>query len=600
MFIKNLTVSTSNEIIRNIPFRKGINLIIDESSKQITGNNVGKTTVLKLIDFCLGGSPRNIYLDPENKKQEYLLVKDFLIKNQVLITLILSEDLDVKNSREIKIERNFLSRSKIVRKINNESLSEEDFNLRLLNIFFPGHYAEKPTFRQIISHNIRYKDESLNNTLKTLDHYTTDAEYETLYLYLFGCDFSKGNLKQEILLKLKEEANFKSRLEKNQTKTAYEVALSLINNRIDELNKIKANFNLNENFESDLENFNKLKYQINLLSSEITKLEIRYSLIIEAEEDLKSTRTSIDLQQLELIYKQATSYTSNIQKTFNELVIYHNQMLDEKIRFIKKELPSLIILIEQKKSELKKRLNEEKELSSRISKSDSFEELENLIIELKKRLNEEKELSSRISKSDSFEELENLIIELNENFRKKGEYENTINQLEEVEKNIKDYDTQLNTIEAELFSDDFESVVKTQLSKFNKFFSSISKILYNEEYAVKHDIIYNKYNQRLYKFSSFNANLSSGKKQGEITCFDIAFTLFADSEQIPCLHFLLNDKKELVHDNQLVKIANLVNEKNIQFVASILRDKLPKELDKEEFFIVKLSQNEKLFKIEKK
>ena len=84
------------------------------------------------------------------------------------------------------------------------------------------------------------------------------------------------------------------------------------------------------------------------------------------------------------------------------------------------------------------------------------------------------------------------------------------------------------------------------------------------------------------------------------TCFDIAFTLFADSEQIPCLHFLLNDKKELVHDNQLVKIANLVNEKNIQFVASILRDKLPKELDKEEFFIVKLSQNEKLFKIEKK
>lgn len=293
-------------------------------------------------------------------------------------------------------------------------------------------------------------------------------------------------------------------------------------------------------------------------------------MIIEAEEDLKSTRTSIDLQQLELIYKQATSYTSNIQKTFNELVIYHNQMLDEKIRFIKKELPSLIILIEQKKSELKKRLNEEKELSSRISKSDSFEELEN------------------------------LIIELNENFRKKGEYENTINQLEEVEKNIKDYDTQLNTIEAELFSDDFESVVKTQLSKFNKFFSSISKILYNEEYAVKHDIIYNKYNQRLYKFSSFNANLSSGKKQGEITCFDIAFTLFADSEQIPCLHFLLNDKKELVHDNQLVKIANLVNEKNIQFVASILRDKLPKELDKEEFFIVKLSQNEKLFKIEKK
>ena len=57
---------------------------------------------------------------------------------------------------------------------------------------------------------------------------------------------------------------FKSRLEYNQTKNAYEVALSLVNNRIEELNKIKASFNLNENFEKDLQNFNKLKYKINI------------------------------------------------------------------------------------------------------------------------------------------------------------------------------------------------------------------------------------------------------------------------------------------------------------------------------------------------
>ncbi len=64
------------------------------------------------------------------------------------------------------------------------------------------------------------------------------------------------------------------------------------------------------------------------------------------------------------------------------------------------------------------------------------------------------------------------------------------------------------------------------------------------------------------------------------------------------MHFLLNDKKELMHDNQLVKISELVNRSNIQFVASILKDKLPPELDKEEFFIVKLSDDDKLFRIE--
>jgi hypothetical protein len=118
-----------------------------------------------------------------------------------------------------------------------------------------------------------------------------------------------------------------------------------------------------------------------------------------------------------------------------------------------------------------------------------------------------------------------------------------------------------------------------------------------EQYAVKYDIITNKKGQRLYKFSAFNANMSSGKKQGEISCFDIAYTLFADEENIPCLHFLLNDKKELMHDNQLVKISEFVNRNNIQFVASILKDKLPLEINKEEYFVVKLSQKDKLFRI---
>ena len=84
--------------------------------------------------------------------------------------------------------------------------------------------------------------------------------------------------------------------------------------------------------------------------------------------------------------------------------------------------------------------------------------------------------------------------------------------------------------------------------------------------------------------SSGSLNFSSGKKQGEISCFDIAYTLFADEENIPCMHFLLNDKKELMHDNQLVKIANFVRAKGMQFVASILKDKLPDELNRQDFF----------------
>ena len=122
--------------------------------------------------------------------------------------------------------------------------------------------------------------------------------------------------------------------------------------------------------------------------------------------------------------------------------------------------------------------------------------------------------------------------------------------------------------------------------------------LYGEKYALKVDTKTVK-GRRLYEFTAFNTNFSSGKKQGEISCFDIAYTLFADEENIPCMHFLLNDKKELMHDNQLLKIANLVNARGIQFVASILKDKLPEELNKDEYVVLKLSQDDKLFRIER-
>ena len=252
MFLKSLTISSPTKIIREIRFRMGINLIIDESEGQITGNSIGKTTVLKLIDFCLGANPKIIYEDPESRKDIYKLVKDFLVENNVLITLCITENLDDENAQIAIIERNFLSRNKIIRKINGENYTEDEFEPKLTELFFPDHTAQKPTFRQIISHNIRYKDLNISNTLKTLDKYTSDAEYETLHLFLLGCEFTKGNNKQEILQKIKQEDTFKNRLEKIQTKSAYEAALSLIETETETLNKKKANLNINEYFEIDL------------------------------------------------------------------------------------------------------------------------------------------------------------------------------------------------------------------------------------------------------------------------------------------------------------------------------------------------------------
>lgn len=572
MFIEKLKISTKDATIREMNFHIGMNLIIDNTpltaDLKSTGNNVGKTTVLKLIYFCLGGEGKDIYTDEENKNKVYEDVKSFLINQEVLVTLTLTNGFNIENKKQLVIERNFLSGKNAIRKINGESILKKDFENELLVKIFPEHKNEKPSFKQIISHNIRYKDNSINKTLKTLDSFTSDVEYETLYLYLLGCGFDSGAKKQVLTNKIKQETAYKERIEKKQKKNSYEVALAILEDEITELKNKKSLLNINENFEEDLNRLNEIKYKINRLTSLITKLEIRRDMIIEAKNEMEKDVSSIDLDQLKLLYSESKEYIPNLNKTFEDLVAYHNKMIVEKISFITKELPSLTDKIENEKATLKALLSDEKELSLKISKSDSFNDLEN------------------------------IISEINEKYRLKGEYENTISQIKEVDAVLEEIENELENIDQYLYSSAFQEKLKKQITKFNKYFSSVSYELYGEKYALTYDIINNKKtNKPVYKFSTFNSNMSSGKKQGEILCFDLAYIMFADEEGISCLHFLLNDKKELMHDNQLSKVADFVVKKNIQLVISILKDKLPDYLLNKANVVIELSQEDKLFRI---
>lgn len=572
MYLKKLTIKTPTNVIREMDFKAGLNLIIDNTddvSSKSTGNNVGKTTVLKLIDFCLGADANIIYTDTENNKDIYQEVKDYLMEKQVIIEMELIENIEDQNSKTIIIERNFLSRKKAIRKINGKDILEKDFNDELEKQIFPNINVKKPTFREIISHNIRYKDDSINKTLKTLNKFTKNVEYETLYLFLLGLERDDADKKQALTTKIAQEVKFKERLEKSKDKTTYELSLKMIEDQINELNIKKDTFNLNDSLEIDLEELNNVKYNINKVSSQISKMEIRKSLIKEAKAELENNISTIDINQLRILYKEVTLNIDTIQKTFEDLLNYHNKMIVEKIKFISHDLPELENKLQYAKTELNELLSEEKRLSEKISKGDTFEELEK------------------------------VIEQLNEKYMTKGEYESAIAQITEVEENINTLNKQIDEIDNVLFSSEFENKLKAQLVKFNKCFSTVSKELYDESYALTYKVSTNKKTGKsTYEFNSFNANMSSGKKQGEILCFDLAYLLFAEKENIPSLKFLLNDKKELMHDHQLIKVAEYVRNKNMQLVISILKDKLPEEALGTAHIVVKLSQNDRLFRIE--
>ena len=207
-----------------------------------------------------------------------------------------------------------LSRKKAIRKINGKDILEKDFNDELEKQIFPNINVKKPTFREIISHNIRYKDDSINKTLKTLNKFTKNVEYETLYLFLLGLERDDADKKQALTTKIAQEVKFKERLEKSKDKTTYELSLKMIEDQINELNIKKDTFNLNDSLEIDLEELNNVKYNINKVSSQISKMEIRKSLIKEAKAELENNISTIDINQLRILYKEVLlNFISNLR-----------------------------------------------------------------------------------------------------------------------------------------------------------------------------------------------------------------------------------------------------------------------------------------------
>lgn len=568
MYLSKLTISSPGKVIRDIEFHKGLNLIVDETPENTTGtgNNVGKTTVLRLIDYCLGGDVDGIYRNPEDKHESYALVKDFLTGNNVFVTLILVDDLDTP-SKKVVIEKDFKTgRSSLIR-INGKDVTRKDFVSELESAIFPEVKTETPSFRQIIAHNIRIDNLRLENTLKTLTM-GKNEEYEALYLFMFGCPNDSAARKTLLAQELDTEKKYKRRMERNRSKNEYKAALSVIESDIEKLVERKDNLNINENLQLDINSLNALRAEINKVTSRTSLLSLRRELINETVESFDKQNFGEDVVQLEMIYKQASAYVPKMQRTFKELVDFHNTMLENKKAFVAQELPSI------------------------------QEEIESLSVELERLQEKETVMAEKVLKSDTYEELESIIVQLSELSRRKGEFESYVSQIETAEKAIKEKCEEMKKIDDGLFTEDFARRLEAQRDKFNKIFSEVSHEIYDEQYIISYDV-YNQKGKQLYKFHITDvANFSSGKKQGEISCFDIAYTVFADQEGIPCLHFILNDKKELVHGNQLNKFAEAVDKYNVQFVCSMLYDKLSPVLRKDEHVVVRLSQDSKLFRIE--
>jgi len=539
---------------------------VDETltkDKRESGNNVGKTTVLRLIDYCLGSDGKNIYKDTEFNSTSNTQIEQFLKKNNITISLTLKEDLENALSKEIVIRKNFLGYSKKIQEINGENYSKNtEFHTKLNELIFHS-LQKKPTFRQIISKNIRDEKNKLLKTLKVLHSTTTQDEYESLYLFWLGINLNDSDKKQKLLAQKKIEENLQKRLHKESNLSKIDQSLIIINRDIDELTAKKDGFNLNENYEEELFSLNQIKSEINKFSTELSGLEFRKELIVESKNDLEKEFSGVDNQQIRNLYAEAKVLIPNIQKSFEDTLNFHNQMIKEKIQYIAQELPEL----EAKINITKRKLN--------------------------RCLSQEQIFTDKLKKTDVLDELQQIISDLNQAFEKKGNLEEQKRLWNSSLKKLNEIESKLQTINNGIESKD--DLIQHRTTEFNKYFSNISSRLYGEQFILSSDKNAKGYELNI---SSLGGNLGTGKKKGQIAAFDLAYIQFADALNIDCLHFILHDQIENIHDNQITNLlTEIVGEINCQYVLPVLRDKLPKNIEVEQYVILTLSQSEKLFKI---
>ena len=126
MLLKNLKIFSNGIEIRNIPFKTGLNLILDNETILGTesGNSIGKTTLLRIVDYCLGSDGKDIYTDPEFKTEYNTEVYNFVQNNQVSAQL----ELTLRNNTNIILERNLIIEGEKYYKINDETYIDELIN----------------------------------------------------------------------------------------------------------------------------------------------------------------------------------------------------------------------------------------------------------------------------------------------------------------------------------------------------------------------------------------------------------------------------------------------------------------------------------------
>jgi len=566
MQINELAILREGAEIRRVEFKQGLNLILDKptTTSVSSGNSVGKTTVLRLIDYCLGSEGSDIWEDPEFKtvNQE---VYDFL-HDRVPIEIVLKM---TDALRGPYVLRRFFANEKKARDVSyiNDVQYGQPAKYRgaLKQVLF-GSSGAKPTLRQLAPKFVRSSQHLMSKTLRFLGDYGSDADYEAVHLFLFGFfDVQVLEKRPKLVLEKKKLDRDLQALTRARKEGEIEQLILHLQREIEASANSAELRNEVPEIRNRADRITATRAEAAIAAGALSGYRSEIAAIQMAIDELRQGFVGIDDYAIESIYREAGAYVPKLQHDWTELKEFVQNLRGRKERFLEQQAAAL---------------------------SEKADEVAQTLATLQ--VQETSEIGDLLS-SREFREALNVRAELEQKLKTLGSLEQDLQDIRTLKSRLASVSMEM--VETQIQIEQQKELLRERVALFNRYFSGLSEELYGEQYLLHFEET--KKGALSFQLSAVGSNVGTGKKASQTAAFDLAYIQFLITSGINFPRFVCHDGVESIHGNQQVALLQHAVHLEGQLIISTLRDKLPTLPGGfiEKHTVLELSQDDRLFRL---
>lgn len=365
----------SNKNFKNVEFNEKFNAVIAfiESNKKNDTHNLGKTSLIRVIDFLL--------LSSYNNKT------DRLLGNNLFIDQDFYAELKLNNGKYLVIKRCINTATKISFKLNSSKLNGFKFNINWdeeltlkkakgkLNEYLDFNVLPNWDYRKSITYFLRSQQDYLD-VFKLNKFKGKHKDWKPFVFDLLGfngklilkkleIEEKIDNLKKKIQT-LKLEAQIDT-AEKDRLLGLLEIKkneLSEIKNQIDKFNFFKedilTNNQLVEEIDTKLQAYNTDRYRI---SYEINKIE---SSLSEINDDVDDKEINSLFEEVNLYYPE------QLKKRYDDLINFQKSLTTERKKYLSETLSVIKLDYTELNRSIEELESQKSDLLSLLTEKDSY------------------------------------------------------------------------------------------------------------------------------------------------------------------------------------------------------------------------------------